>query len=240
MGEYQPTDNDLSTQEWLGDPGAPRQMTAASGPPPYPRPARPASAPVPEQAYADSVTGDENSQASEARQRERYGGLNWGAGFYGFVVAAGLVIAMSGVVAAGVLAMGLTDAVLPSGPAGGPRAAAIATAAILLTVLLLGCYAGGYVAGRMSRFDGGRQGLAVWLTGLLVGGIGVCLGLLARSSLAGLQHLSLPTASAPPETVFGTLVIGGAAVLLASLLVMIVGGRVGCRYHGKVDEAAYR
>ena len=29
-------------------------------------------------------------------------------------------------------------------------------------------YGGGYVAGRMARFDGGRQGFRVWLLGLLV------------------------------------------------------------------------
>ena len=33
---------------------------------------------------------------------------------------------------------------------------------------MIAYYAGGYVAGRMSRFDGARQGFGVWLFGLLV------------------------------------------------------------------------
>ena len=38
----------------------------------------------------------------------------------------------------------------------------------LLVVLMIAYYAGGYVAGRMSRFDGARQGLGTWAIGLIV------------------------------------------------------------------------
>ena len=34
--------------------------------------------------------------------------------------------------------------------------------------LAVAYFAGGYVAGRMSRFDGARQGLGTWLLGLVV------------------------------------------------------------------------
>ena len=39
----------------------------------------------------------------------------------------------------------------------------IVGAIIVAVVLLVSYYAGGYVAGRMARFDGAKQGLAVWL-----------------------------------------------------------------------------
>jgi hypothetical protein len=38
----------------------------------------------------------------------------------------------------------------------------------MLVVLGIAYFAGGYVAGRMARFDGARQGVAVWIIGLLV------------------------------------------------------------------------
>ena len=41
--------------------------------------------------------------------------------------------------------------------------------AILLLVVLFVAYCrGGYVAGRMARFDGRKQGLAVWLWGVVM------------------------------------------------------------------------
>ncbi len=38
----------------------------------------------------------------------------------------------------------------------------------LLLIALVSYFAGGYVAGRMSRFDGARQGLGVWIWALIV------------------------------------------------------------------------
>ena len=49
-----------------------------------------------------------------------------------------------------------------------PRRSGIGGGIAVLVVLFLAYLAGGYVAGRMSRFDGARQGLAVWVIGLLV------------------------------------------------------------------------
>ena len=47
-------------------------------------------------------------------------------------------------------------------------------AILLLVVLFVAYYCGGYVAGRMARFAGTRQGLAVWLRSILVAGIIAC------------------------------------------------------------------
>lgn len=38
----------------------------------------------------------------------------------------------------------------------------------LLVILFIAYYAGGYVAGRMARFDGAKQGIAVWLWALVI------------------------------------------------------------------------
>jgi hypothetical protein len=63
---------------------------------------------------------------------------------------------------------------------------------LLVIVLALAYYAGGYVAGRMSRFDGGRQGLGAWLIGLLVTVVLAVLGAVAGSEYNLLSQLNLP------------------------------------------------
>src|SRR4029079_5196830 len=105
-------------------------------------------------------------------------------------------------------------------------------------VLMIAYYAGGYVAGRMSRFDGARQGGGAWLMGVL---ITIVLGVLA----AGLgndynvpSRLDLPRIPIGSETLTTGGIIATVAVLLASLLAAIAGGKVGERYHRRIDRAA--
>ncbi|MBT9257757.1 hypothetical protein KMZ32_06370 [Phycicoccus sp. MAQZ13P-2] len=49
----------------------------------------------------------------------------------------------------------------------------------LLVVLFVAYYCGGYVAGRMARFNGAKQGLAVWLWALVIALVVAVLGLVA-------------------------------------------------------------
>ena len=44
-----------------------------------------------------------------ARQREEYGGINWGAAFFGFLVAVGMAAILLGILSAAGAAFGLTD-----------------------------------------------------------------------------------------------------------------------------------
>ncbi len=62
----------------------------------------------------------------------------------------------------------------------------------VLVVLFLAYLAGGYVAGRMARFDGARQGLAVWLVGLLVVLLLAAAGGILGAQYNVLQQLNLP------------------------------------------------
>jgi hypothetical protein len=140
-----------------------------------------------------------------------------------------------------VLVAGLerTGDVLPAEAAGEPMTVGLVAAAILLGVLATGFYAGGYVAGRMSRFDGGRQGAAVWFFGLLLTGSVVGLWLVLGGRYRPQDQVSLPALELSPELT-GVAVLGGAALLVVgSLLAAVLGGKVGCRYHRKVDDAAY-
>ncbi|HEV2790091.1 MAG TPA: hypothetical protein VGV69_02175 [Solirubrobacterales bacterium] len=172
------------------------------------------------------------------RQREEYGGFNLGAAFFGWLVAVGLAVMLTALLSAAGAAIGLTE--LSEGEArSNAETISIVGGILLIAVLALSYYAGGYVAGRMSRFDGGRQGLGVWLIGLLATVALAVLGAIGGSEWNLFSQLNLPRI--PIDE--GSLAAGGAIalvlVLVATLLAAISGGKVGERYHRKVDRAGY-
>jgi hypothetical protein len=97
-------------------------------------------------------------------------------------------------------------------------------------------YAGGYVAGRMSRFSGSRQGLGVWVIGLAVTLVLAAAGVVLGAEYNVLSSLNLPRI--PVDE--GSLTTGGlvalAAIVIGTLLAAIAGGKVGTRYHRKIDR----
>ena len=77
----------------------------------------------------------------------------------------------------------------------------LVTAVVLLAVLLVAYYAGGYVAGRMSRFDGGRQGVTVRSVGLLVTLVAVALGWVAGDQYNLFDRVDVPRIPIPSDEV---------------------------------------
>jgi hypothetical protein len=194
---------------------------------------------APAERYDDAPARHDEGEYVEVGVRERFGGVNWGAGFYGWLVAVAMTVLLTGLAGA---VVGILDRLLPGfpGPADlAPSTLTVAAAATLVVVLMAAHFAGGYVAGRMSRFDGGKQGAGVWITGLLmtmtVGGAGLMFGWQYNV----FARVDLPSFSLPPETL-GIAGAGAAvAALLGTLLAAIGGGKVGRGYHRKVDEYAY-
>ena len=176
--------------------------------------------------------------AARTRQREDFGGFNWGAALLGWLVAGGIAIILTAVLSAAGGAVGLTE-VSESEARQNAETVSIVGGAVLLVVLGLAYFAGGYNAGRLSRFDGGRQGLGVWIVGLLVTIILGAAGATFGSEYNVLQKLDLPRI--PIDE--GSLATGGlialAAIIVLTLLAAIAGGKAGERYHKKVDRAAY-
>ena len=88
----------------------------------------------------------------------------------------------------------------------------------------------------MARFDGARQGVGVWLWGIIVAGAVWLLAVVGGSKYNVLDALNLPRL--PVDS--GSLTTGGLIALVASLAVTlgaaIVGGRTGERFHKKVDR----
>jgi len=197
---------------------------------------------------ADRTTAHETSHAggappadpgaARAHQRERFGGFNIGAAFFGWLVALGMAAILTAILSAAGAAVGLTEGDEARGAfPGSAETVSVVGAILLLLALALSWFAGGYVAGRMSRFDGGRQGLGAWLIGLLLTILLAVAGAVAGSEYNVLRRFELPRI--PVEE--GDLATGGIITLLAvivvSLLAAFLGGKAGERYHRKVDRA---
>jgi hypothetical protein len=177
--------------------------------------------------------------AIRARQREEFGGVNWGAAFFGWLVAIGLGALLVGLLAAMGAAVGLTDLKpeTTTGTAAGPIGAGGAIA--LLAALAAAYYCGGYVAGRMSRFDGARQGLGAWLIGLLVTLVLAIAGALLGAEYNVLEGLNLPALPVGDAELASGGALALALVVLGTLLAAVVGGKGGEHYHRKVDRAGF-
>jgi hypothetical protein len=173
-------------------------------------------------------------------QRSRYGGIKWGAAFFGWLSANGLAVLLVALLSAAGVAIGLTQGV-PSTDEAAQQADTIGVVGgiVLLVILFLAYLAGGYVAGRMARFDGTRQGLAVWVIGLLVVLALAALGLVFGAQFNVLQQLNRPRIPIDEGTATTGGIIALVAVLLVTLLGAVLGGKLGDHYHRKVDRAGF-
>jgi hypothetical protein len=174
-----------------------------------------------------------------ARQREEYGGINWGAAFFGWLVAVGVAVLLTGILAAAGAAIGLTETTSDAADSASPETLSAAGAIALLVVLAIAYYCGGYVGGRMSRFDGARQGIGVWAIGLLITIAAAVLAVVAGSEYNVVERANLPRLPIGDETLTTGGAIASVAIVLGTLLFAALGGIAGARYHQKVDRVGY-
>ena len=190
-----------------------------------------------------ALPGKANREALLAMEKERFGGMKFGAAFFGWLTATGMVVLLSALAAAiGAAVDFSTDNDLGQSldQAMANQSAGIIGTVILLLVLLLAYYAGGYVAGRMARFNGLKQGLAVWLWALIAGVVVVVLGLIFGDDIRSITQLN--TVAPLPEDLDGATAVTWlaiAATLAATLIGALLGGLAGMRYHRRIDRADY-
>ena len=178
----------------------------------------------------------EANQERGERLRDIYGGVDWLASFVGCLMAVltGLVLlALAGLV---LVPLGFTLNLAET-----EIGAAIITGLVVVGLVLFFSYLfGGYVAGRMARFDGGRNGMmsVVWSLALvlLVAAVGSFLpGRFFDILQEFVQNRVLPTVGGLTELgLAGAGIIAGA--LLLALLGGFLGGRLGTRYHSGIDD----
>jgi hypothetical protein len=174
-----------------------------------------------------------------ARQRDEFGGFSWGSDFFGWLVAVGIAALLTAIVAAAGAATGLTDELDSADATANAETIGLGGGIALRVVLAIAYYAGGYVAGRMARFDGARQGLGVWIVGLLMMILLAAAGIALGSEYNVFSQLNLPRI--PIDE--GSLTTGGVVALIAAVVVTVfaamAGGKVGERFHRRVDRVGY-
>jgi hypothetical protein len=173
------------------------------------------------------------------RQREEYGGINWGAAFFGWLVAVGVAVLLTGILAAAGAAIGLTGTTSNAADNASPETLSLVGAIALIVVLAIAYYCGGYVAGRMSRFDGARQGIGAWAVGLLITLAAAVLAVVAGSEYNVVARANLPRLPIGSDTLTTGGAITSIVILAGTLLCAALGGIAGARYHRKVDRAGF-
>ena len=108
-----------------------------------------------------------------ARQKQRFGGIKVGSAFFGWLTATGMAVLLIALLAAAGVAFGVATGTTSTRPCRNRRTApaprrpsAWSARSPCSSCCSLAYYCGGYVAGRMARFNGLKQGLAVWLWGV--------------------------------------------------------------------------
>jgi MFS family permease len=183
----------------------------------------------------DDADYDNSSVVDERRQYAAYGGMHFGAALYGWLVSTGIASIVTAILGAAGSAVAVTsidnarDITRAT-----TETVGLVSGIVFLLVLAIAYYAGGYVAGRLSRFDGARQGFATWIIGvivtLIIGGVGAALG--AKYNV--LQQLNLPHLPIGSSFTTGGLVASLLA-LIVTLIAAISGGKMGENYHRKID-----
>jgi hypothetical protein len=177
----------------------------------------------------------------EDRLRDMYGGVDWLASFLGFVFTVVLASVFSAIAGLVLVPFGLTPE-LSDGQLG---ASVLTGLAVLGVLIFLTYFFGGYVSGRLARFDGGRNGamvlvwtfivalilalVAVVFSGFLPAGAAEAIGKLERGTVSTATNLA-------GAGVAG--IVAAVAALLLALLGGFFGGRLGSRYHTEIDRAS--
>jgi amino acid transporter len=198
---------------------------------------RPAAAYPDDRVEAERRTETRTPYENEAHQK--FGGINWGSCFFGWLVAIAAAILLTSIAGAIVAAVGSSTNVTQSEAQRRAGDIGLAAAIVLVAVLAIGYYLGGYVAGRMSRFDGGRQGLGVWLIGLVVTILAIALGAVFGNQYNLLDRVNLPNLPISTDTLGWGAAITALALLVLTLVASLLGGKAGHRYHHRVDRAAW-
>jgi hypothetical protein len=183
----------------------------------------------------DRVAHVDTAGEMRARQREEFGGINWGSAFFGWLVAVGMAAILLGLLSAAGAAFGLGE-VSDAEAEANAETIGIVGGILLILVLAAAYYCGGYVSGRMSRFDGGRQGLAVWAIGLGVTIVLAVAGALFGAEYNVLEQLNLPRIPVEEGSLTAGAAVALVAVVLATLIAAMAGGKTGERFHHKVDR----
>jgi amino acid transporter len=174
------------------------------------------------------------------REKKRYGGIKWGSAFFGWITATGAAVILTALLIAAGTAVGLNTSIGDTADQAAKQPATIGVggAIALLVVLLVAYFGGGYVAGRMARFNGVKQGVAVWIWAIVIAVVVAVAGKVLGDKYDVLAKLGgFPRLPFSHGDVTTAAVVALIIAVVATLVGAVLGGLAGMRFHRKVDRA---
>lgn len=187
------------------------------------------------------TTGDLPHGDALVAEKQRFGGVKVGSAFFGWLTAFGAVVFLTALVGAIGAAFGLETGTTIDEAADvaseNPDVVGVVGAVALAVLLFVGYLAGGYVAGRMARFSGALQGVAVWLWGIVIAVVIALLTMFAGSRWDILGRApGFPRFPVTEDTATTAGIVTAVVAALITLPGAILGGILGMRYHRRVDQ----
>jgi hypothetical protein len=174
------------------------------------------------------------------QQKDQFGGMKFGACFFGWLTATGTAVLLTGLLTAVGLGVGTQQDLTAAQASGSAGTLGVVSAIVLLVVILVAYYCGGYVAGRMARFNGVKQGVGVWLWTIIAAVVVTVLGLIAGDRFNVLSRLnSLPAVPVSSDALTTGAIISVVVIIVAALVGAVLGGLAGMRYHRRIDRATF-
>jgi hypothetical protein len=205
-------------------------------PPPQPtNPVRPTGSTTSNVGTGPRPLGDRR-ELTQA-QKEQFGGMKFGATFFGWLTATGSVVILTALLTAAGVGIGQAQNLIVGQAAQNPVGTGLVGAIVLLVVVFIGYVAGGYVAGRMARFSGFKQGVGVFLWSVILTVVAAILVAIGGTRFDLLTRLNIvvPIPMSTNALTAGA-IIGGLAVLVVTLVGAVLGGLAGMRFHRRVDR----
>jgi len=187
------------------------------------------------QGYSTETRADIEPEASIVR--ERYGKADLVASILGMFAAVGTLVFLGALFAAGTATIELqTNLLNQDGTLDEVETVGAIAAMVVLFVSFL---VGGIAAGRMSRYDGGMNGMGTALWFLLLVTIFAALGAWVGEEYNAFALADLPNwvSQVDVENVTTTAIVMSIVSVAVILLGGYLGGRIGDSYNRKVDEA---
>ncbi len=176
-------------------------------------------------------------RAVVAREKDRYGGIKWGSAFFGWLTATGTAVLLTALLLAAGATVGIATGIDAADASGNTATIGLAGGLTLLAVILVAYFCGGYVAGRMARFSGAKQGIAVWIWAVVIAvAVAVAVAVLGDKYDVLDRIGGFPRLPIGGDNVTTGSIVAIAIALIAALAGAVLGGLAGMRYHRRVDE----
>ncbi len=168
---------------------------------------------------------------------ERYGKADFLASVIGMFAGLGTLVFLSALIAAG--AGGIDYQLNMLNEEGALDEASVIGMILAAVLVFVSFIVGGFAAGRMSRYNGGMNGLGAGLWLILLVAIFAALGAFVGAEYNAFNRADLPNwfAQVDVDDLTAMAAIASAVLVVATLAGGYIGGRLGETYHTRVDAA---